>query len=154
MYRKYLTENIIAVAAIAVAILAAPAICVAQSVPCISAGPIYEAPKGCHTCHVRNVSSKTYNVKIAMVNDQNASVIENPLATLEAGKTIKTGFCDESVFLTITCNVTTQTGTEAALQDLAVTEEFAPSNTASTAALAVGKVYQDCEPSGPSASGD
>ncbi len=129
--------------------------------PCISTGPIYEFPKGCYTCQVRNVSPNTYGATINMVNEENQSEVQTPPVNLTAGRTIETGFCTTGGFLRVSCVVTTQTGTVAALGDLAVTEEFAPgiaegglTSTAPSAALTEGKIYPNCATSSGTANGD
>lgn len=122
--------------------------------PCISTGPIYEFPTGCYTCQVRNVSANTYGVTITLVNEENQSETMTPPVNLPPGRTVDEGFCTPTGFLRISCTVTTQTGTVAALGDLAVVELFAPgiaegglTSTAPSSSETEGKIFNSCVPS-------
>ncbi|HKV53999.1 MAG TPA: hypothetical protein VJN94_05090 [Candidatus Binataceae bacterium] len=127
--------------------------------PCISTAPLFEFPVGCYDCQVRNVSANSHGATIKLITAENQTAQTTPSVFLGPGRTISTGFCGKG-FDFISCVVTTQEGTTAALHDLAVVEQYAPGppiadgngtgNTSPSSAETEGKIFNSCvSPTGP-----
>jgi hypothetical protein len=100
-------------------------------------------------------------VTINMVNEENQSETITPPVNLTPSRVVDEGFRTQAGFLRSSCTVTTQTGTVAALSDLAVVELFAPgvaegglTSIAASSSETEGKIFNSCAPSNGTANSD
>ena len=107
--------------------------------PCISTGTLAGAEGSVFTCEIRNVGVTTHNVTGTIVNTFNVEIPPSLQGTVLPGQSVGFSTPNQSTSVQGSCVVTTDEGTPAALQDLAVTLTVSVFTADSQ-----GQIFQQC----------